>query len=248
MQKIIIYILILFALFFWTVSSNAQAPTPQLIPGIDCGVPLTASAALNNKCCYYSPMKIQIPKPSIPGIDLIVKAIESGINSLFNPVLDPLNRTVQQTIQPCIEGTPSTPGDPGNSNCKCIRPTEAPLKAILDLCKNVSSSERTDCENCLTGVGGSVGVWSGLGCVKANVNTFIQETLLGWGVGLAGIIALLCIIYSALMMQTSSGNPERIKKAQEMLTSCIMGLMLIIFSVFILKIIGVDILRIPGFN
>ena len=50
------------------------------------------------------------------------------------------------------------------------------------------------------------------------------------------------------MMQTSQGNPEKLKKAQEMLTSCIMGLMLIIFSVLILRLIGVDILKIPGFN
>jgi len=68
------------------------------------------------------------------------------------------------------------------------------------------------------------------------------------GIGLAGLIALLCIIYAAFMIQISSGNPERIKKAQELLTSCIMGLMLIIFSVFILRLIGVDILKIPGFT
>jgi len=49
------------------------------------------------------------------------------------------------------------------------------------------------------------------------------------------------------MMQSSQGNPEKLKKAQEMITSCIMGLMLIIFSVFILKLIGVNILKIPGF-
>ena len=39
-----------------------------------------------------------------------------------------------------------------------------------------------------------------------------------------------------------------LKKAQELITSCIMGLMLIIFSIFILRLIGVDILKIPGFE
>ena len=92
------------------------------------------------------------------------------------------------------------------------------------------------------------GVWSGIGCVKTNVREFIQDTLFRLGIGLAGGLALLCIIYSAFMMQTSQGNPEKLKKAQEMLTSCIMGLMLIIFSVLILRLIGVDILKIPGFN
>ena len=41
---------------------------------------------------------------------------------------------------------------------------------------------------------------------------------------------------------------EKIKKAQDLLTSCIMGLMLIIFAVFILRLVGVNILRIPGFS
>jgi len=49
-------------------------------------------------------------------------------------------------------------------------------------------------------------------------------------------------------MQSSQGNPEKLKKSQDMITSCIMGLMLIIFSIFILKLIGVDILKIPGFS
>jgi hypothetical protein len=77
---------------------------------------------------------------------------------------------------------------------------------------------------------------------------FISVTLLGWGVGLAGLIALACIIYSTFVLQTSGGNPERIKKAREYLTSCIVGLLLIIFSVFILNVIGVNILQIPGFQ
>jgi hypothetical protein len=68
------------------------------------------------------------------------------------------------------------------------------------------------------------------------------------GIGLAGGVAMLCIMYSAFRMQTSQGNPEAIKKAQETLTSCITGLVLIIFSVLILRIIAQDILRIPGFN
>ena len=92
------------------------------------------------------------------------------------------------------------------------------------------------------------GVYSGIGCIKTDIKQFIQETLLGMGVGLAGGFALLCLIYAAFQMQSSQGNPEKLKKSQELITSCIMGLMLIIFSVFILRLIGVNILRIPGFS
>jgi hypothetical protein len=67
-----------------------------------------------------------------------------------------------------------------------------------------------------------------------------------FGVGLAGIAAFLCIIYAAFILQTSRGNPERIKKAREYLTNCIIGLLIIIFAVFVLRLIGVDILQIAG--
>ena len=100
----------------------------------------------------------------------------------------------------------------------------------------------------MNGTSGTVGVWTGIGCVYTDTKAFIEKTVFGMGIGLAGVLALLCIIYSAFMMQSSQGNPEKLKKAQEMITSCIMGLMLIIFSVFILRLIGVDILNIPGFT
>jgi putative Mn2+ efflux pump MntP len=64
--------------------------------------------------------------------------------------------------------------------------------------------------------------------------------------GLAGIIAIGCITFAAIQFQLSQGDTEKIKKARELMTSCIMGLILIIFSVFILRVIGVDILQLPG--
>jgi len=107
------------------------------------------------------------------------------------------------------------------------------------------------CQKCFTPKedGGSEGYWSALGCIKFSTwETFFQENIFPIALGAAGLIAFLCIIYSAIMIQTSAGNPEKIKKAQQSLTSCISGLIIIIFSVFILKLIGVDILRIPMNN
>lgn len=85
-----------------------------------------------------------------------------------------------------------------------------------------------------------------IGCIPfGSTNDFIAY-ILRWAIGIGGGIAFLLIIYAGFMIMTSSGNPERLKAGQELLTSAIMGLILLIFSVFILRIIGVEILRIPG--
>ncbi|MBI2613959.1 MAG: hypothetical protein HYW62_04245 [Candidatus Levybacteria bacterium] len=66
--------------------------------------------------------------------------------------------------------------------------------------------------------------------------------------GLAGGIALILIMVSGYKFMASQGNPEAVKSATETLTSAIVGLLFIIFSFVILQIIGVDILKIPGFS
>ena len=109
--------------------------------------------------------------------------------------------------------------------------------------ENVEDSEKYKCIDCAK----KAQIWTALGCINMNLDQIIQEQIFGLGIGLAGVSALLCIIYSAFILQLSANNPEKIKHAQEMMTSCITGLIIIIFSVFILNVIGVDILRIPGF-
>ena len=92
------------------------------------------------------------------------------------------------------------------------------------------------------------GIDTAIGCIPVgDTNAFIGF-ILRWAIGIGGGIAFLLIVYSAFMIMTSQGNPERLKAGQELLTSAIAGLIMLIFSVFILKVIGVDILRLPGFG
>lgn len=71
---------------------------------------------------------------------------------------------------------------------------------------------------------------------------------LKFAIGIGGGIAFLLIIFGAFQILTSSGNPEKVKAGKELITSAIAGLLLIIFSVFLLRLIGVEILKIPGFE
>lgn len=66
--------------------------------------------------------------------------------------------------------------------------------------------------------------------------------------GIAGGIAFILIVIGAFQIVLSAGNPDRVKAGKEMITAALAGLFLIIFSVFILKLIGADILQIPGFR
>ncbi len=79
----------------------------------------------------------------------------------------------------------------------------------------------------------------------------LQETInkvVNYSIGIGGIIAFILIIFGAFQIILSAGNPDRVKAGKEMITSAIAGLLLIIFAVFILKLIGADILKIPEFT
>jgi len=83
----------------------------------------------------------------------------------------------------------------------------------------------------------------GLEALVGKVNKFLPIAM-----GLGGVIAFILIIFGGFQIILSAGNPDKVKAGQEMITSAIAGLLLIIFSVFILRLIGYDILQIPDFG
>jgi len=87
-----------------------------------------------------------------------------------------------------------------------------------------------------------------IGCIPVENPDALIGFLLRWAIGVGGGIAFLLIIVAGFQIMTSSGSPDRLKAGQELLTSAITGIILLIFSVFILELIGVHILNIPGFG
>ena len=108
-----------------------------------------------------------------------------------------------------------------------------------------SASQKSLCEKCFD----SGGAWTAFKCVGegGNPSDFITK-FLDLGIGIGGGLAFLMILVSGFQTMTSTGNPEKLHAAKELLGGAISGLLLIIFSIFILKVIGVDILGIPGFQ
>lgn len=92
-----------------------------------------------------------------------------------------------------------------------------------------------------------IAVDTAIGEISTEPQKFVQD-IFGIVLGIAGGIALILIIISGYKFMASQGNPEALKAAQEQLISAIIGLLFIIFSFVILQVIGVDILKIPGFQ
>lgn len=255
-----------FALFFAVAQLplHAQTPTSPLIPtGVQQAV-ATANVAVPGITCGIAgdpdPIKAQCCAPK-KDTSVLKDVLDKGSSFIFvgyyiGGVRDAYQSltSLGNNLEPCDKGSvPSTPNDYSNPACICVK--DANLSTTHDLnsfCTQYFSAslnasnnnEIQRCSKCMMESPG--GFYTSLGCIPLSLSSFITNYILGTGIGIAGGIALLCIIYSAFRMQTSMGNPEAIKKAQENLTACITGLIIIIFSVLILKIIGVDILRIPS--
>ncbi len=236
MKKLfIISFFTLFLLAFFRYPFVFAATQDQ--PGINCGMAEAPNGI--NKCCSTTPqtprgLPFQGALSHIPGLGSIVgQSIQAN-----QQVVD----MQKQNLTACLYGQPSNKSGGAGCTCKLSVSTGA-NDSIINLCEKyiADPNDLRACKNC--GYGG--GLWSGLGCVPLNLQNFITNFVLSFGVVLAFLVAFICIIYSAYILQTSQGNPERIKKAREYLTNCIIGLFLIIGSVFLLRLIGVTILGIP---
>lgn len=120
-----------------------------------------------------------------------------------------------------------------------------------DVCNDFAagSPERQTCEDCVTGLtmnnpaGAGTYVWTAIGCLEAgNPNHFIGQ-ILGWATIVGAGIAFLLTVFGGFQITTAAGDPKRVKAAQELITAAVMGLLLIIFSIFLLNLIGIKILN-----
>lgn len=93
---------------------------------------------------------------------------------------------------------------------------------------------------------GGAGIITALGCLPIDAETFVNIAL-PWAIGIGAGIAFLLGIYGAMLIILSAGNPEKMQAGKELITSVIMGLLVIIFSVVLLQAAGVQVLGLFGF-
>lgn len=111
------------------------------------------------------------------------------------------------------------------------------------LCNQVKFADVYTCQTCQN----NDGIWTAVGCIPTDPMQMVK-VLLRIGLLIGGGVALLIILAGSFILSTSSGDPKKTSEAKEMISSALIGLVFIIFSVSILQLIGVQILRIPGFG
>ena len=95
------------------------------------------------------------------------------------------------------------------------------------------------------GCNGTSEISTALGCIPVNPAQlavwFLQKLL-----PIIGGIAFLLMIYGFILISTSEGDPKKIQAAKETVTSAITGLLFAVLGIFLMRLISVDILHIPG--
>ncbi len=81
-----------------------------------------------------------------------------------------------------------------------------------------------------------------IGCIPFTAMSKLVAFFITWGIGIVGGFGMLLIIYAGIQIITSGGDPSRLQSGKELLTSALTGVAMLIFSIFILRLIGVNVL------
>lgn len=112
-------------------------------------------------------------------------------------------------------------------------------------CKKPTSP--TDNSRFCNGVDETGGINTAIGCIKVGSGNELVNTILRLALGVGGGLALALILYGTFIVTTSAGMPDKLKAGGEIITSAIIGLIFILLSIFLVNLIGINILGIPGF-
>lgn len=134
--------------------------------------------------------------------------------------------------------------------CRDFVPPKPTVK-LRAICENVvdtpdtDENEHDDCNKCMNTEGY---IYTALGCAPTDSSTFVQDFVYKFGVSAASSIAFLLMLWGGFTMLTSAGDPQKLAHGREIFVAAIAGLLFIILSIFILEVIGINILRLPGFG
>lgn len=151
-----------------------------------------------------------------------------------------LNDNCDKTIKDNKAYCTASPGEKPGCTCATSQPENPWVKTTYPKAYvEPASNSNVLCD-------GDQGVNTALGCIPIGSSGF-TSWILGRLFGIAGGIAFLLMVYGFILVATSGGDEKKVAGAKETITSAIVGLLVCIFAVFILKLVAVNILQIPGF-
>jgi len=218
-------------------------PTQQLIccapePTETCASHSGECVPYSTNCAYPDTVIGQYDCPSLIGLSSAVCCVQGNATCQdLGYDCTPLGECNDEDSLPAVDGCDYgtvccsyESGNPGDEDWPIVI-TPRPTRAYL---------------TCHT-ADGSLGVNTAIGCIPTDDSNDLASFLLRWGLGIGGGIGLVLIAASGIIITLSGGNPDRLQNGKNLLTAAIVGLSLIIFSAFTLQLVGVDILKLPGF-
>ncbi len=238
-----------------TVSPSDLTPPPADLPQV---------FQLENRCAWQTGSRVNLTLGNLEvgktykwwwHGDTIAKENIQATDSAILFFIEPEYTQQTGTKTFCLDsGTFGRRCTPGSQNSKTFKFLAAPPEGNIS-CTDIETGgtiQRDDdslpppCK-ALDSKGECLKVSTAIGDIGTNPTAFIKD-IFSILLGVSGGIALILIIISGYRLMASQGNPEKVQEAREMLTSAVVGLLFIIFSLVILQIIGVSILQIPGFS
>jgi len=93
----------------------------------------------------------------------------------------------------------------------------------------------------------SQGINTAIGCIPIGNREAFLAWILSWAIGISGGIAILFAARAGFYILTPAGNPDKIAAGKELIEASIAGILFLVLSTLILKIIGVNLFNLPGF-
>lgn len=118
-----------------------------------------------------------------------------------------------------------------------------PGGGVKKICDSAGAAKGM-CEGCMKG-DPPEGVWTAIGCLHTDP-ALAAKDIFGVALGFGGIFILIQILMGAFGLITSSGNTAAVQKARDRIVNSVIALLFLVFSVTLLQIIGIQILKLPG--
>ncbi|MCS6956430.1 MAG: hypothetical protein NZM02_01095, partial [Patescibacteria group bacterium] len=203
MKKIFAIFLFIFLFIFKFNYIFAQTITPDLSPTLinnnyeyffKCGFANTSY----NKCCDSFEETIQPNQTHIGfGLDILIEPFMKNFKSFLIEKIPIMPDFLKDR---CKVGKESYE----NGNCICVSDntivniTDKKYKSLCEIYFTNNNFQLKKCLHCVK----NNSYYSGFGCIPFDLSVFISNFLLVRLIGLAGIIAFFCIIYSSFIIQS----------------------------------------------